>query len=129
MTEDISLINREGTQVRKIQLRLLDILIEVDKLCRRHKIKYWLIAGSLLGAVRHEGFIPWDDDIDISILQKDLKKLKRILKKELPSQFVVQDNKVDKNYYIESVTQIRDKNSLTSIEHYKSFKEQGLFID
>jgi len=129
MDEDFSIYNGEGTKLKKVQQRSLEILIEVDKICRKHKIDYWLQGGSLLGAVRHMGFIPWDDDIDISIMHKDLKKLVKKLKQELPPQFVVQDYSTDKNYYLDSVLKVRDKNSHFPIHVYRSFKEQGLLID
>ncbi len=129
ITEDFSEINGEGTILRKTQLRVLDMLIIVDKICRKHAIDYWLIGGSLLGAVRHGGYIPWDDDIDISIQYKDLKKLRKILLKELPKRYVIQDYLSDKNYYLDSVFKIRDTKSQFYVEHYRSFKEQGIVLD
>ena len=52
--------------LRPCQLKQLAILTEIDRLCRQYSIPYWLDGGSLLGAVRHGGFIPWDDDLDIA---------------------------------------------------------------
>ncbi len=129
MNEDFSTINGEGTYLRNVQLRLLDIFIEVEKILRKHNIEYWLIGGTLLGAVRHGGFIPWDYDIDVSVLYKDIKKLRKVLNEELPEQFVVQDYSTDKKYFIESVFKVRDKKSFFPYESHSSFKEQGLFID
>lgn len=57
--------------LRAAQLRLLKIMEGVDQVCRHHDIPYWLDSGTLLGAVRHKGFIPWDDDVDFGILVED----------------------------------------------------------
>lgn len=69
-------ISRE--QCKQIQLNLL---LELDKICRNNNLHYYIAYGSLLGAVRHKGFIPWDDDIDICMLRKDYEQLLHIVKK------------------------------------------------
>lgn len=97
--EDFSVYNGEGTELRKAQMRMVDILMEIDKVCRRHDIPYWLDFGTLLGAVRHGGFIPWDDDLDITIFKKDNRRLMSYLEKELPQQYYVFHERTKTGYF------------------------------
>jgi lipopolysaccharide cholinephosphotransferase len=128
--EDFSHYNGEGTKLRKVQLRLVDMLIEIDKICRRHNIQYWLDCGTLLGAVRHGGFIPWDDDLDIAMPTEDLSRFIEIAPKELPKNLFLQNRSSDPNYYC-SFNKIRDNNSLCITPGTDFSKEynKGLFID
>lgn len=63
--------NKYNYDLREYQLKSIGLLEAIDKVCREHGITYYLIAGTLLGAVRHKGFIPWDDDMDIALMRKD----------------------------------------------------------
>ena len=56
--------------IRPLQLRILKILLAVDKVCKEHGLRYYIMAGTMLGAVRHKGFIPWDDDLDIGSVKR-----------------------------------------------------------
>lgn len=131
--EDFSKYNGEGTMLRKAQLRMLDILIAVDKICRKHNIPYWLDYGTLLGAVRHGGFIPWDDDLDISMMKEDYDRFLAIASKELPEWLVVQNTHTEK-YFPYTITRIVDLNSEVTrcgqmdYSHAKR-KHKGLWID
>lgn len=78
--------------------RCFEVLLRVDEILKKHKIEYILLAGTTLGAVRHGGFIPWDDDIDIGIYRKDVKKVASLLVEELPDGFVYQDRSVVKGF-------------------------------
>ncbi len=128
--EDFSEYNGEGTHLRKAQLRMLEIMVEVDLICRRHKIPYWIDYGTLLGAVRHGGFIPWDDDLDISVQKEDYYRLKEVLIQELPGKFAFQDWKNEKNLS-SKCAKVRDKQSLYIVEADKMgpLKLNGIFID
>ena len=61
--------------LRQFQLRSVVLLDAIDKVCKEHGIKYYVIAGTLLGALRHKGFIPWDDDLDVALMRSDYDKL------------------------------------------------------
>ena len=69
------------------QRKAVEALLELKRICDRNCIKFFLMAGSCLGAVRHKGMIPWDDDIDVGFLQQDLEKLKSVIQKELGNGF------------------------------------------
>lgn len=78
------------TPLEAAQLVMMDILNVIHQICERNDINYWLSDGTLLGSVRHEGFIPWDDDADISMLREDYNKFIRIVQNELPEPYKVQ---------------------------------------
>ncbi|MDR1764103.1 MAG: LicD family protein [Dysgonamonadaceae bacterium] len=130
--EDLSQYNPEGSVLRKAQRRMLEILVEFDRVCRKNNIPYWLSAGTLLGAKRHGGFIPWDDDIDVLMLKKDSKRLVRALERDLSPQFRLQNRKTDKNYCF-FFAKIRDTKSqiIMSDDNESKFdyKYKGLYID
>ena len=77
--ELVNMYNPDGSDLRNLQLRMLEILNVVDRICRKHDIKYWLCGGTLLGAVRHGGFIPWDDDLDIEMMREDFIRFSEII--------------------------------------------------
>lgn len=122
--------NPDGSQLRRQQLRMLELLEVIDRICQKHNIPYWLSSGTLIGAVRHKGFIPWDDDLDIEMLRKDYLRLTKVLSKELPPNYALQTNETDENY-IFIYGKLRDCNSyLEETTGYdRIFREQGIYID
>ncbi len=73
--------------IRRLQLRILDVFLIFDSVCKEHNLRYYLIAGTLLGAVRHKGFIPWDDDLDVGMPRADYELLIANSKDWLPKQY------------------------------------------
>lgn len=90
--------NPEGSALRNDQLELVEILKVLAAICQEHGIKWWLSSGTLLGAVRHDGFIPWDDDIDIVMLKDDFRKLEKILCQYESDEYVYHCTKTDVEY-------------------------------
>lgn len=90
--------NPEGSILRKAQYRMLDMLIYFDNVCNKAGIPYSLSAGNVLGAIRHGGFIPWDDDVDVVVKRKDFKRLNHYLEKHPHPQYVVQNHHTDSGY-------------------------------
>lgn len=121
--------NPEGSLLRRQQLIMLDMVSELDRICRKYNIQYFLYWGTLLGAIRHDGFIPWDDDLDVGVMRKDYKRLMKVLPRELPSHIALQCNDTDRNYFY-FFAKLRNRNSFVDEENYdRVFKERGIFID
>lgn len=83
---------------KKGQKVMTTMLREFDRICRKYKLQYWCVGGTLIGAIRHRGWIPFDGDIDVGMLESDYKKLRQVVQKELPNDMWFQDKDVDKNY-------------------------------
>lgn len=120
--------------VKDVQNILLPILLDIDKICKKHDIPYFLIAGTCLGAVRHRGFIPWDDDLDIGMMRSDYERFISILKTELPNEYVFQCFDTHKEYNVtipamkirKKGTYVRERNILLD---NKCVDGNGLFVD
>lgn len=124
------MIELNKIQLRKLQMIQLEMLVEVDRICKKCGIKYNIIAGTLLGAVRHGGYIPWDDDADVALLRPEYEKFRRACKTELDrSRFYFQDDRNTKGYRW-GYGKIRRKDTLFLREHQEYMPyEQGVFID
>jgi len=119
-----------AAELRELQLVLLDMLIELDRICRKNNIRYCLDGGTLLGAVRHKGFIPWDDDLDVVITREEYIKLRKACETDLDeNKFFFQDQTTDSNYRW-GYGRLRRKNSefiRVGQEHMKM--KTGIFLD
>jgi len=117
--------------LRKAQLIMFDMLIEFDAICTKHQLQYWLDSGSLLGAVRNQGFIPWDDDIDLSMPLEDYNQFLKIAYDELSSDIFLQTSVTDKTFKFDYIKLRSNKASI--IEFHEKDQainyHQGVFVD
>ena len=122
--------NPDGSLLRRQQMRMLEILLEVDRICKQHDIPYWLSSGTLIGAMRHDGFIPWDDDLDIEMMRSDYLRLMAVLPSELPEWLALQNDETDPNYFY-FYAKVRDRRSrmLEQNGYDRLWQDQGIYID
>ena len=125
-----SLFNPDGSLLRLQQLRMLEMLNYIDEVCKKYNIKYWLSSGTLLGAVRHGGFIPWDDDLDIEMLKEDFEKFVNVMMQEENKNYTLQIHKTDSNYFA-PYGKMRDLHSYLKEVNTNDlyYKYHGIYID
>ena len=122
--------NPDGSALRRTQLELLEILKVLDGICKEHNIEWWLSSGTLLGAARHQGFIPWDDDIDIVMLRKDFKRFDKIMRNYQSEEYVYHSMSTDVDY-VYLFSKFRKRQGDAGEEHRRSkfYKYKGPFVD
>ncbi|MSS82955.1 LicD family protein [Acidaminococcus fermentans] len=119
----------DQTELRKLQLIELDMLKEIHRVCQKNKIKYWLTGGTLIGAIRHKGFIPWDDDVDIAMMREDYNRFLKIAPKELKKGFHLQNWEYEPNFG-QPYTKIRKDNTLlVEAGSQEANIHHGIFVD
>ena len=124
-----SVVQLDENQTKALREKELEILHEIDRICKKHGIIYTLTYGSLLGAIRHKGFIPWDDDMDIAMTRDHYERFKQVCKKELSDRFFYQCNETDPEYFhlIDKIrlngTIFREKVTADKKMH------QGIYVD
>ena len=124
--KQVILTEKQRSTVHKIEYNLLK---EFDRVCRKYEIKYCLAYGSLLGAVRHGGFIPWDDDIDVCMPRSDYEKFKAVAQNEVGDNYFFQSHETDKEYML-FYGRLRDKNTIFQETYFEDYNmASGVYID
>ena len=118
----------DNKTLRKVQLVQLEIAKEIDRVCTENDIKCFIIGGSLLGAIRHKGFIPWDDDLDIGMLRKDYEKFVKIASASLNRKYIFIDWKSDSNYP-HPMGKVIKKGTIYKERKRNDLGEQGIWVD
>ena len=119
--------------LRQVQLDQLEIAKDIKRVCEENGIRYHLAFGSLLGAVRHKGFIPWDDDMDFGMLREDYERFLEIAPKKLKDEFFLQTWHTDP-YYPLAFAKVRKKGTVfqeaamivTTSSQYQTIAIQGI---
>ncbi len=117
---------------QEIHQELFEALCEIDRICKKNNIPYWLGFGSLLGAARHEGFIPWDDDMDLWMMREDWDRFNKIVSQELKEKYYAINQYTRKNYPAWSlVSRVSIKGTYRHHSYFKDKKEykSGIYID
>lgn len=128
------IIASDDSELRKLQLVILEIMKVIDQICRENDIDYWVDAGTLLGARRHGGFIPWDDDCDICMMRRDYNKFIQVVKDQLPDGLVY-ENKDCKDWSQKEVDLQPSFIKIFYLGHFSGFERasglpcHGTFVD
>lgn len=120
----------DATQsVKQVQQKILEVMKYIDVLCRKHGITYYIMGGTALGAVRHGGFIPWDDDLDIFMTPTEYEKFKRVFEYDHSPLFVLQEWRTTPNYL--EYAKVRMNGTTFIEEAFKDRKDlhQGIYVD
>ena len=116
-----------STEMKKVWAIEMDLFREVSRVCEEHHLRYWITYGTLLGAVRHKGYIPWDDDFDIMMPRADYQKLIR-LQKEFKAPYFFQTTQNDVDYY-SSFARLRNSNTTGILVSPNNRCNNGIYID
>ena len=119
----------ENQSVRNVQEKILEIMKYIDKLCRENGIVYYIMGGTALGAVRHGGFIPWDDDLDIFMTPENYKKFKSVFENENSEKFVLQEWNTTPEFL--EYAKVRMNGTTFIEEHFKNRFDMhhGIYVD
>ena len=119
----------DTTEIRSIQLKCLEILEIIDKICHKYNIQYSLCGGSVVGAYLYKGSLPWDDDIDLMMTRENYNKFISVCKDELPSGFIMQNYQCSNEYYTLFTKIINQNTTLIQKLNNGDIIKSGVFVD
>lgn len=123
----MELMNKDD--LNKLHTVEIEILDEIVRICDKYQLTYFLVGGTLLGAVRHGGFIPWDDDLDIGMPRKDYDLFLDYCEKELSDSYLVDNKNTNSDYYL-NFTKIRKKNTIFEQDFQINYNgPKGIWVD
>lgn len=130
--EEVRCDHTVTTQMKEIWAVELDLLVEFQRVCNKYNIRYFASGGTLLGAIRHKGFIPWDDDLDVEMFREDYIKLCEVAPKEFKKPYVFQ-NEYTESGSLRGYSKLRNSQTTAMYPHEKQpcydGYDKGIFID
>ena len=121
----------ENFDLKRVQKRLLEMAVKIASILEKHEIPYTIAFGTLLGAVRHGDFIPWDDDFDFFLFSDTYEKAMGLLSKELPADMFLENEQTEPKYF-HAWAHVKDLNSECRCEHYphdELYSHHGISVD
>lgn len=115
--------------LRDLQLKILEMMKFIDKICRENGIMYHILGGTALGAVRHKGFIPWDDDMDIFMTPENYEKFKKVFYDTNQEKFYLQEWKLVDDYVEQAKLRYNGTTLIESVFKNKKEMHQGIYLD
>lgn len=127
-TSNLFPVSDKRKAIWNVELQIMD---EIVRICEKYNIKYFLAGGSMIGAVRHNGFIPWDDDIDVGMFRQEYERFLKLCKKELSYPYFIQTYDNDDGYcYVHAKIRRSDTTAIRKIDWKSGLTfNQGIFVD
>lgn len=121
--------NNKQTSVGDVQNKILYIMKYIDRICRENGVVYYIMGGTALGAVRHGGFIPWDDDLDIFMTPSEYEKFKKIMEDENPSEFIIQEWRTTNEYLEYAKVRMNGTTFIEEVFADRKDMHHGIYVD
>ena len=118
----------KNEELKKLHNVLFDLLCEFDRICKKHNIEYFLDSGTALGAVRHGGFIPWDDDIDVGMIRSEYERFLKVAAEEAGPDYFLLTKETEPAYFKYHAKLVK-KHTIFPEPYTKNYKHRGIFID